>query len=334
VSESTVVSREEVRCHLCGSWSSDTVIEGPDRMFPSTEIFRFIRCNHCGLIYLDPQPTKAELGRYYPQDYAPHSDSAGKHMPWVKRWAHRYGIRKRQQVILAEQRTPGRLLDVGCATGTFLAAMRDVGWDVRGVELSAEVAARARQWWGVDVYPGELAEAGFGDEYFDAVTLWDTLEHVHQPLAVLREVWRILKPDGMLALRTPNVHSVNLRLFGPHWGGWDMPRHLYIFPLPTLRQMLTQCAFEDVRAFSPAGTYADFVISLRFLVNARVEDARWRSLCHRLIHPLLIQVALSPYFYWADKTVRGAHVTVVARKPPTPPSMSPDDRGRGDETNC
>jgi 2-polyprenyl-3-methyl-5-hydroxy-6-metoxy-1,4-benzoquinol methylase len=307
---------EHVSCHFCGSLLGEPVVEGPDRMFPSAEIFRLILCNHCGLIYLDPRPTKAEIERYYPQTYAPYSNSSEKALPLMKRWAHRYGIRQRCQVVMSQKKHGGRLLDVGCATGTFLAAMREMGnWQVWGVETSMEASAQARQLGQLRVFNGELTEADFNDEYFDAVTLWDTLEHLHQPLEALREIWRILKPGGILVFRTPNVHSVNRRLFGPYWGGWDMPRHLHIFPLPILRQMLMQCDFEILQEFCPSGTYADFVISLRFLVVAKVRGERWRSLWLGLINPLVIQLVLFPYSYWADKTKRGAHMTVVARKP-------------------
>lgn len=273
-------------------------------MLPTNETFHLVRCDACSLLYQTPRPTPAEIGRYYPPNYAPHAAIE------PARLLKQRGIQKRCQVILAH-RTSGRLLDVGCASGTFLAAMRmHGGWEVQGVELSAEAAARARQTWGLTVYNGELLAAGLPDAAFDVVTLWDVLEHVHAPRIVVQEAARLLAPGGLLVLRTPHLESLNCRLFGPYWGGWDLPRHLYLFPQPVLRRLLIEAGFTSLQTLFPLGTYADLQISLGFWINSLPVPA-----LRAIMMPLSrLTPLLWPYAAWADQTGRGAHVTIVAHK--------------------
>jgi 2-polyprenyl-3-methyl-5-hydroxy-6-metoxy-1,4-benzoquinol methylase len=121
-----------------------------------------------------------------------------------------------------------RLLDVGCGSGDFLARMRDRGWSVVGVEPDPVAAEGARQ-RGLDVHDGMLADAAFTDDSFDAIVLSHVIEHVHDPIALLRECGRALRPGGTLVLFTPNLTSVGHRRFGADWRGLEPPRHLHIF---------------------------------------------------------------------------------------------------------
>lgn len=295
---------ETVACHFCDATETTLVLVGPDRMLPTDEMFRMVRCTVCGLFYQTPRPTPTEIGRYYPSDYAPHLALTPTQLK------HQRGLQKRCQVVLAHRQT-GRLLDIGCGGGNFLAAMRaQGGWETQGVELSAEAAARARQAWGLTVFNGELLAAGLPAAAFDVITLWDVLEHLHEPRTVLQEAARLLVPNGLLVLRTPYIESINRHLFGSYWGGWDLPRHLYLFPLPVLHNLLNKAGFTLLQTLFPLGTYADLMISYRFWLNNYPPSPLHTGLS------LLSRLAplLWPYAAWADRTGRGAHVTIVARK--------------------
>jgi len=125
------------------------------------------------------------------------------------------------------------LLDVGCGSGQFLLGMRERGWHVVGVEPDPVAAAAARR-NDLDVHDGLLVDAEFEDDSFDAIVLSHVIEHVHDPIALLQECGRILRPGGVLVMMTPNLNSVGHRRFGADWRGLEPPRHLHVFSVESL----------------------------------------------------------------------------------------------------
>jgi len=133
----------------------------------------------------------------------------------------------------AERR--GRLVDVGCGNGRFLARMRDLGWEVLGVEPDPEAARVARERFGLTVIPSTLEEAKLPEASVDAVTMNHVIEHVPDPIGLLAECRRILRPGGTVVVVTPNLQSLGCRVFKADWRGYEIPRHLVIFSSKALR---------------------------------------------------------------------------------------------------
>jgi SAM-dependent methyltransferase len=141
---------------------------------------------------------------------------------------------------------PGRLLDVGSGKGAFLAAARDAGWDVLGVEFAAEAAEAARATFGIDVIVGDfLAIRPLGT--FDVVTMWHVLEHVRDPMGALVHAADSLKPDGRLVVSVPNIESLQARLGGEDWFHLDLPRHLFHFTPRSLATLVEGAGFRVER---------------------------------------------------------------------------------------
>lgn len=132
----------------------------------------------------------------------------------------------------------GMLLDVGCGNGIFLKRMRDLGWNVRGIDPDRLAAGQARERFGVEVVVARLEEHRFPDDFFDAVVVSHVIEHVHDPVSLLRECRRILKPGGKLVILTPNYLGLQRRWLGRSWRGLDCPRHLFLFS----RRSLCRCS--------------------------------------------------------------------------------------------
>jgi len=139
----------------------------------------------------------------------------------------------------------GRLLDVGCGSGEWLAAMREFGWSVEGIDFDAE-AVRAAARRGLNAFCGDLEQRRFPDAHFDAVTLNHVLEHVPDPTRTLAECHRILKPGGKLVIATPNTGSLSHLVFKGDWRGLEPPRHLHMFSRPSLTRALRLAGFEDI----------------------------------------------------------------------------------------
>lgn len=162
----------------------------------------------------------------------------------------------------------GRLLDVGCGNGRFLAQMRELGWEVMGVEPDPEAVRIAREQFGLEIFQGTLEEARFPDDNFDAITLNHVIEHVTDPISLLTECRRILKPVGKLVVVTPNIRSLGARLFGKAWLHWDPPRHLFLFSPKSLRICAEQAGLK-VQSIRTSSKGARFMWAASRLIQER-----------------------------------------------------------------
>lgn len=309
---------EETPCLLCGASDGEIVYHAADLQLGLPGLFRYVRCQQCGLIYQTPRPVAAEMGRYYPDDYLPFDTGLSSRQGLIQGLRQRlvqYGLQKRCRPLLRARRMagPGALLDIGCGPGHFLAAMQAHGWDVQGVETNPRAAQYGNQVLGVPIKTGALREGEFGAGTFDAVTLWDVLEHLHHPARTLQEIVRILRPGGILLLRVPVVDSLDARLFGSAWAGLDPPRHLVVFSQRTVEQMLVQQGLDVLRAWSLSGSHASFVLSLQFKARQKGESGLLSKIA-KVVGSPLGAILGSPYFLAMDQLHLGPELTVLARK--------------------
>jgi SAM-dependent methyltransferase len=149
---------------------------------------------------------------------------------------------------MIEQLAPcrGHLLDVGTAAGSFLHVAAVRGWTVSGCEPNTWLGAWGKRTYGIDIKPGTLFDQHYADRTFDVVTVWDVLEHTHDPQGLLQECQRVLKPGGLLVVNCPDIGSWISRLMGRHWL-MLLSTHLYYFTRQTLGQMLRKVGFMVVR---------------------------------------------------------------------------------------
>lgn len=236
-------------------------------------------CVQCDSGYLDPRPTRATIGQAY-GNYYTHQEAIGRVAPEklglllrIRRalsngylnvrygtdyqpasqlgpWLARLLPRQREaldvQFRWLPKPKPGqRVLDVGCGNGGFLLKAREAGWEVMGVDPDPEAVTTARQ-QGLEVRLGSIEVFDGESGLFDAITLSHVIEHVHDPKSVLADVYRLLKSGGTLYLDTPNIQSRGHRIFRYHWHGVDAPRHLVLFNLKGLQQILDQTGFTVV----------------------------------------------------------------------------------------
>ena len=228
---------EHVVCALCGQDGAPPILQGRDIRRGVPGEFRVVRCKNCGLAYIDPRPTRETIGRYYPPDYSYHRPGP----PSLPESIY-YRLFRSAPV------PPGsRLLDVGCGGGGYLFFLRDRGYRVVGVEPNAEVVRALREQSDLEVHEGELLDVDFPDASFDAITFWQVLEHTHQPLEVLREAHRMLRPGGHVVVALPNFESLARRIFGANWHHIDIPGHLYQFGPRPLTKLMEKSGFDVYR---------------------------------------------------------------------------------------
>ncbi|MBP7828579.1 MAG: class I SAM-dependent methyltransferase [Kiritimatiellae bacterium] len=185
-----------------------------------------------------------------------------------------------------------RLVELGCAHGFFLDEARKCGYRVWGVEPAEDASEHARARLGLDVATGTLADHELEPGAADAIALWDVIEHVDRPGALLDQCFQLLRPGGVLALSTGNVRSLASRLSGRSWHLYNLPEHLFFFSPPVLRHMLARSGFQRMTVRHPASVYP-----LKYLEERlrRTAWPRWfwtRFRLPRRLHGLPVAVNL------------------------------------------
>lgn len=239
---------EDVNCILC-STAGEALFAKADK-FPPYERFRVVRCRACGLAWISPRPTPQEIGRYYPETYSWRPDDVGPEsaVHRLERWYRFHNLRfeTRQLMRHTDLAAGDAVLDVGCGSGDRLLVMKEAGLEPAGVEVGP-AADYARERLGLDVRRGTIETAAFENERFRAVTLYNVLEHVHAPRAVLAEARRVLRSDGRLVIQTPSARSLQARLLGRRWAAIDVPRDLTYWTPPLVARLLDGAGFEVTR---------------------------------------------------------------------------------------
>lgn len=302
-----IATRPCPNCYLCGTPGVPLYHGLPDRLFGAPGEWNLIRCPDagCGLIWLDPMPTEADIGKAY-DTYFTHDDpaparSALRKLLRVSKAAYMaqqfgcgsefskpvqllaalpiYFIRSLRDGLdlplkyLAEGN--GRLLEVGCGAGDTLELAAEMGWDAEGLDVDPKAVANARG-KGLTVHRGQLADQRFADESFDLVLMSHVIEHVHDPSGLLRDCRRVLRKGGLLVVFTPNTESWGYRSLGANWMGLDPPRHLMVFNPRTLECLARRAGFDRLM-LSTTIRYTNSFFTLSRLVGATRGCAAFRK---------------------------------------------------------
>ncbi|MBU1147869.1 MAG: class I SAM-dependent methyltransferase [Candidatus Omnitrophica bacterium] len=244
---------EYTPCNLCGNdaANADVLYDAIQEKIPGTaeafmriysssssEVFyeRLVRCKQCGLIYISPRPRRELIINGY---------SSAQDRQYVSQERGRTVTFKNCLKIIKRLSDKGKLLDIGAASGIFVKVAKDAGYQACGVEPSLWMCKIAKERYGVSVFPGTLEAAGFKDDSFDIITMWDVLEHVPDPMKTLKDVKRVLKPGGLLIVNYPRIDDPLARIFGRKW--WFLLSvHLFYFTPKTLLAYMEKLGFEKI----------------------------------------------------------------------------------------
>ena len=285
-----------VACNFCGAVESALMIV--------KDGFRVVRCCHCDLVFVGNPPDQGFLTKHYSFETGYHEELKSN----PASIAFHDAEARRNLALLSRYRKGGTLLDIGCSTGLFLAKARAAGWVVHGNEYSADSAQVARATHGLDVVSGTLQTNSFATTSFDVVTLWDVLEHIPDPQATLRLAATLLKPGGLLIVKTPNVDglyprwSLKASPYVGFWGHAEPPGHLFQFSVSTLTRMVITAGLDPINV-----THARIPLTYSFGTVAQwLRSLKWAVYCLAFI-PLA----------WVGPTLRsGDDITLVASRKP------------------
>lgn len=307
-----MIDCERVPCPRCGSANSRAIVKGRDYLHRVPGEFFVSECEQCGLWFQNPRPVVEQLTTLYPSDYVPHESARPAAGPAVSasratylrttlgyeglsiapggagwRGARVFDVVRRWSLgveLIPRFVRDGTLLEIGCGSGARLIALRGLGWRaLHGIELVPAAAARARA-HGFAVECGQVEDVldSYPDHTCDAVVSSMVLEHLRDPFRVVRQIAAKLKPGGQFLFSTISRDSLDAWMYGPHWSGFDFPRHLVHFRRGDIDRMLAD-EFEEVEYFHQ-GAPIDFV-----------RSSTWRRLDgqNRLIDALIVRFGRS-----------------------------------------
>lgn len=244
---------EFVNCNLCGSNST--------RRFMHINGFNIVKCKNCSLVYVNPRLKEGKLHGIYNKTYYENpafKDNQLALYGYEKYLEDKEDIKatfSRRLSTINKLSKKGNLLDIGCAYGFFLEMARANGWKVKGLELSIEAYRFAKNKLKLPVLNITLEKAKFKSNSFDVVTMFDVIEHLPDPKAAIREIRRILKPNGLVVITTPDIGSFAAKILGKNWEEVKRVReHIYFFSKATLAKLLISLNFEVLKTES-AGRY-------------------------------------------------------------------------------
>lgn len=243
-------------CPVCGERSIRILYENPSPI-PSDQPYRIseanparprriVTCRVCSLSYADPLTSLKTLQERYAQMEDPE---------YLEEEAGRRQAARRLLRVIHHYHQPGRLLDVGCAYGFLLDEARQWGWEVHGLELSRWAADHAAKCLGLSVKLGKVENAQYPLGWFDGIVLIDVLEHLPDPRGTLEVLRRLLAPQGILTVVTPDFGGLASHLLGSHWWGIQ-EAHLSYFDKRTLKRLLEATGFTVMKWLTPPRTFS------------------------------------------------------------------------------
>jgi len=226
-------------CPACGT--NHWINSGQVKDYSITgEWFDLKECSECHLKATYPQPTEAEIGRYYASDeYISHSDTKTGLINRLYHTAREYMLKKKfNWVTKASGKATGTLLDIGAGTGHFAHFMKIRGWTVTALEPDDKARALASGKLGLIISPLDALQDQ-ENASFDVITLWHVLEHVHDLNGYMHRFHAILKPGGKLIIAVPNHTSRDAEKYKSMWAAYDVPRHLWHFSPASMEKLLS-----------------------------------------------------------------------------------------------
>jgi SAM-dependent methyltransferase len=235
VEEKLAASGKSSRCPVCKGVGLAELLVAPDRYHKRSEQYHLQRCKACSCVWLSNPPQPEEMTFHYGPDYYRGIAMAGEA---PKRW-------RKQGVVISRYKQSGDILDIGCSSGGFLGTLKGQLWRLYGIEIAGAMADRARVNTGAEVFVGDALSAPFAVESFDVVTCFDVLEHVYDPLGLLKKAHEWLRPGGIFYTMLPNINSWEARMLRSYWYGLELPRHLFHFSPKSLRVAMESVGFEE-----------------------------------------------------------------------------------------
>lgn len=334
-------------CYICGTKGTLLYQELKDLLFKVPGEWNFKKCINpaCGLVWLDPRPVEEDIGKAY-QSYLTHEITTPQptlihQIHWVIRDGYlqsKYGYTQGvgshwsrylaplaflhpggpeqlsdTAMYLSAPNNEAKLLEIGCGNGQRLSRMQTMGWNVEGLDVDP-LAVKKAQSYGLSVRLGDLTSQNYPDNFFDAIYMSHVIEHLHHPLNILNECYRVLKPGGRLVMITPNTESWGHNCFNKYWRGLEPPRHLHLFNIQCIKTLVARADFTSEKGYTIAKA-ACYIL----MMSAKLKNSYLRGL--DISKPDDIRLKIKAIFYQILERIlllikpkAGEEILIIARK--------------------
>lgn len=298
-------------------------LSSTDLMFGGDKVYDYYLCQSCKIVFIHPLPDLQTIASFYPDNYSIYDPviktsrkSRLKNAILVKYYGYNGDAPSALEALTASIagsfkymdsipfREGGRMLDIGCGNGRYLLEMKNLGWQAQGVEFN-DTAVKICRDHDLEVHQGDLHSASFADNSFDLITARHLIEHVPNPAEFIAEVTRILKPGGMLNLRTPNRGSLGRTLFRKYWFGNEIPRHLFLYNIDALDRLTSTTGLKRTQYLVNTSPKL-FLNSMDYYLGLKAESSKRKRIPRLLAKP----------FVWLAKlSGRGDEIHAIYVKP-------------------
>lgn len=250
---------ETVNCYLCGSNDCNEYLIGEEDLTGKEGEFLYVKCNQCNLVYQNPRLTLEGIKEFYDSEYIAHR----KKKNWgiltpLYEWAMNKHDRDKEKLISKHVNITSntRLLDVGCAVGTFLLHMNNkYQCKISGVDFKEDLSFPGFE--KIDFHEGLFYEQDFKESSTDIITMWHYFEHDYDPNRSLQMAKKVLTNDGKLIIEVPRLDSLTYKLFKNKWPGVQAPQHTALYDKNSFISILEKNGFE-IETYLPYGAFPPY----------------------------------------------------------------------------
>jgi 2-polyprenyl-3-methyl-5-hydroxy-6-metoxy-1,4-benzoquinol methylase len=216
----------------------------------SQETFELYECEQCSFVFTQSVPDQTTIGPYYHfKEYISHTNTSESFFHKVYHKVRNYTLQQKLRWVKKyTHQKQGKLLDIGCGTGAFLAHAKKNNWQIEGIEADEAARKNALEIHQVDAKPSEALFTL--TERYDAITMWHVLQHVHDLERYLVQIKNLLTVEGRLFIAVPNHTSFDAKHYQHYWAAYDVPRHLYHFHPQSMQVLAERCGFA-IEAYKP-----------------------------------------------------------------------------------
>ena len=326
-------------CIICKAKGIQKYHNLRDRLFGVSGSWQIRECSNasCRHLWLDPSPINEDIHLAY-VEYFTHQDKSQSHISLLQRIVlayqthhYQYPVRNIKQFhrllsfLLSQFKffkeymdypfvyfkglKKGKFLELGAGSGEMLSQFKDLGFNTEGLDLDLKAVKRAKQ-KGLKIYHGDIFSRNFKENTYDVIFSSHFIEHVPDPIKVMKESLRILKKDGVFIAITPNISSFLHRCLKSKWLNLDPPRHLHMFNADQLIKLMHHAGYKNIEVKS--GNYSAATV-FYYSLNANYWHNRWsiKALFLRFLS-LIVRLCLNflHYFY----PLSGEEIILIARK--------------------
>ena len=303
---------EQVDCYNCGADDFSFFLKGEEDLTGKEGEFQYVKCNKCSLVYHNPRIHIDQIKEFYDGEYIAHR----KKKDWglltpLYEWAMSKHDREKEKIVrnFVDVKQDTKVLDVGCAVGTFLLFLKEK-YDCRISGVDFKEGLDYPGFDQIDFHEGLFYEQDLQESDFDLITMWHFFEHDYDPNRTLKTAHKVLKEDGRLIIEVPRLDSFTFKLFGRKWPGVQAPQHTALYDKKRLQEIVEKNGFEIVE-YMPYGAFPPYF----YIFAGSYFRIIGKNLnLNKIIFPYFLgQLILSPILLF-QKYLNLSMQTVVCRK--------------------